>query len=92
MPHERGSMPVPPSGFSITALADPKTRFCRSLANRQLAPTLSRYLVDTKQLIRKTQTADRALGSTPTRGCFSTAQLVLKTHHPAPLHSLVKPG
>jgi hypothetical protein len=30
MPHERGSMPVLPSEFSITTLADPKARFCCS--------------------------------------------------------------
>ena len=34
MPHERGSSPVPPSEFSCAALADPKARFCRSLASR----------------------------------------------------------
>jgi hypothetical protein len=30
MPHERGSMPVLPSEFSIATLADPKARFCCS--------------------------------------------------------------
>ena len=33
MPYERGLSPVPPSEFSCAALADPKARFCRSLAS-----------------------------------------------------------
>jgi hypothetical protein len=33
MPHERGPLPVPPSEFICVALADPKARFCRSLAS-----------------------------------------------------------
>lgn len=33
MPHERGPMPVLPSEFVSPLLADPKIRFCRSLAN-----------------------------------------------------------
>jgi hypothetical protein len=33
MPHERGSSPVLPSEFFCIALADPKARFCRSLAS-----------------------------------------------------------
>ena len=33
MPYERGSSPVPPTEFSCAALADPKARFCRSLAS-----------------------------------------------------------
>ncbi len=36
MPHERGPLPVPPSEFSCSVLADPKARFCRSLANHSL--------------------------------------------------------
>ena len=36
MPHERGLMPVPPPEIFCNPLADPKTRFCRPLANRQL--------------------------------------------------------
>jgi len=36
MPHERGFMPVHPTEFFFDPLADPKTRFYRSLANRQL--------------------------------------------------------
>ena len=44
MPHERGPSPVPPSEFICAALADPKARFCRSLAShsqrqRLLSPT-----------------------------------------------------
>jgi len=40
MPHERGPLPVPPSEFCITTLADPKARFCCSLANPStLAPS-----------------------------------------------------
>ena len=30
MPHERGLLPVPPSEFSCTTIADPKARFCCS--------------------------------------------------------------
>jgi hypothetical protein len=33
MPHERGPSPVPPSELLCNALADPKARFCRSLAS-----------------------------------------------------------
>src|ERR1700677_632119 len=55
----------------ITALADPKTRFCRSLANRQPgAPPYSRQLVDTKALNHRTRTAARVLGLAPACGCF----------------------
>jgi hypothetical protein len=32
MPHERRLLPVLPTEFFCTALADPKARFCRSLA------------------------------------------------------------
>jgi hypothetical protein len=43
MPHERGLSPVPPSEFFCAALADPKARFCRSLASHsqcQRTPSL----------------------------------------------------
>jgi len=33
MPHERGPLPVLPSEFACPVLADPKTRFNRSLAS-----------------------------------------------------------
>jgi hypothetical protein len=33
MPHERGPLPVPPTEFACLVLADPKTRFNRSLAS-----------------------------------------------------------
>ena len=58
MPHERGLKPVPPSQFFLNPRADPKTRFCRPLVNRQLQPTPIkglRQLVDTKALNYRTQ-------------------------------------
>ena len=58
MPHERGPRPVLPSEFSCVALADPKARFCRSLA--KTSPTINRQpglhqgkLLTTRHLIRK---------------------------------------
>jgi hypothetical protein len=33
IPHERGPMPVLPSNFSCPVFANPKIRFCRSLAS-----------------------------------------------------------
>ena len=41
MPHERSSKLVLPSGFCCVALADPKARFCRSLAKP--SPTVKEY-------------------------------------------------
>jgi hypothetical protein len=43
MPHERRLLPVLPAEFFCTALADPKARFCRSLAaTRQRMPETNR--------------------------------------------------
>jgi hypothetical protein len=39
MPHERSQWLVPPSEFSCITLADPKARFCRSLASH--SPTIN---------------------------------------------------
>jgi len=41
MPHERGLLPVPPTEFSHPDIADPKARFCRSLATSQQNPRLT---------------------------------------------------
>jgi len=39
IPHERGLLPVPPSDFCCTAIADPKARFCcPPPANRHPSP------------------------------------------------------
>src|ERR1022692_3189766 len=53
MPHERGSLPVLPSEFACPVLADPKTRFNRSLATRpsSISPWPDpRQLIDPKAL------------------------------------------
>jgi hypothetical protein len=58
MPHERGQWPVLPPEFFCVALADPKARFCRSLA--KTSPTINRSpslhpgkLLTTRHLTRK---------------------------------------
>ena len=69
MPHERGPLPVPPSEFCITTLADPKARFCCSLANPSTSG-LSRHPaislgqpVDTQALNIRAKPAARVLVS-----------------------------
>src|SRR5271166_2293389 len=51
MPHERCLSPVPLSEFSCPALADPKARFCRSLASHSpFVKEKSAYPLDPKAL------------------------------------------
>jgi hypothetical protein len=71
----------------ITALADPKARFCRSLANPSTrCPPYRGQPADTKALVHRMRTAARMLGLAPACGCFRATTFVLKTRHPAPLH------
>jgi hypothetical protein len=66
LPHERGLLPVPPSEFCCNALADPKARFCRSLASH--LPTVKEnpsYPFDPKALNYNANLAARGLGSAP---------------------------
>jgi hypothetical protein len=91
MPHERGRLPVPPTEFFCPALADPKARFCRSLASHSHSSAETAHPVDPKALIRRATSATRAFGSvleyrlmraTPSRS-RRAAQL--------PLHSYEQP-
>ena len=80
MPHERGCLPVPPSEFFCSALADPKGCFCRSPASHSLlANELPIQLIDIPALEPRAAPASR--GSGPALVCArwcATLQFNLK--------------
>jgi len=82
MPRERGIKPVPKSEFLLTALSPiPKSPLLLPASHRQLAPTLSRQLVDFQLLNFNTRYAARLLRSALACELFGDITPCFRTRH-----------